>query len=56
MAALTITLLIGAVWLAGLLVVVAVCRSAARGEQALRTRLTESGWSDSHESPLAAQE
>jgi hypothetical protein len=54
MAAMTITLLIGAIWVAGLLVVVAVCRCAARGDQALRAHVSGSRWRDTHERPLAA--
>jgi hypothetical protein len=54
MAAMTITLLIGAIWAVGLLGVVAVCRCAARGDQALRARVYDSRWRDSHERPLAA--
>jgi hypothetical protein len=54
MAAMTITLLIAAVWLIGLMAVLAVCRAAARGDQALRTRFSQSRWPDAHERPLAA--
>jgi hypothetical protein len=53
MAAMTITLLIGAVWLAGLLAVMAVCRSAARGDRDLMA-LGDPRRADSHERPLAA--
>jgi hypothetical protein len=52
MAAMTITLLIGAVWLVGLLAVVAICRSAARGDRALGARFDR--WADTHERPLVA--
>jgi hypothetical protein len=51
-ATVTIALLIAAMWVVGLLVVVAMCRSAARGDRGLAARFGD--WSDSHEHPLAA--
>lgn len=52
MAAMTIALLIGAVWFLGLLAVVGMCRSAARGDRALGTSFKR--WADTHERPLVA--
>lgn len=51
MDAMAIATLIAAIWIVGLFAVVAMCRSAARGDHALRLR---ERWADSHERPLAA--
>jgi hypothetical protein len=53
MAAMTIALVIAVVWLASLLALAAVCRAAALGDRAMRTRLGDR-WADTHERPLAA--
>ena len=51
----TIALLIAAMWMVGLLAVVAVCRSAARGDQALLSSTRRRRFAaDSHEFRLSA--
>jgi hypothetical protein len=54
MDAMTIALLIAATWALGLTAVLAMCRSAARGDRAMTAHRDESRWRDSHERPLAA--
>lgn len=49
----TIALLIAAMWMVGLVAVVGMCRSAARGDHALRTRFSDR-WTETHELPLGA--
>jgi putative copper export protein len=50
----TIAMLIAATWMVGLLAVVAVCRSAARGDRVLRTQMRRRFSADSHEFHLTA--
>lgn len=52
MDAMTIALLAVAAWLVGLLVLVAICRSAARGDRAMGAHFER--WADTHERPLVA--